>query len=123
MLHYLRPDNISLDTRALRPGVSSFLVQQRRDTEARKADAAIQVLHSRLRRSFRMTFVAPRFCAARLSWRGGDARRSIQPSALSSQPNPEPKITCFRKDPSTSLRISLGGSDAARTAQDVLFRN
>ncbi len=29
----------------------------------------------------------------------------------------------FVKDPSTSLRISLGGSDAARTAQDVLFRN
>ncbi len=28
----------------------------------------------------------------------------------------------FVKDPSTSLRISLGGSDAARTAQDVLFR-
>jgi hypothetical protein len=29
----------------------------------------------------------------------------------------------FVKDPSTSLRISLGGSDAARTAQDVLFRD
>jgi hypothetical protein len=29
----------------------------------------------------------------------------------------------FAKDPSTSLRISLGGSDAARTAQDVLIRN
>jgi hypothetical protein len=27
------------------------------------------------------------------------------------------------QDPSTSLRISLGGSDAARTAQDVLFRD
>lgn len=26
------------------------------------------------------------------------------------------------KDPSTSLRISPSGSDAARTAQDVLFR-
>jgi len=29
----------------------------------------------------------------------------------------------FVKDPSTSLRISLGGSDAARTAQDVLLRD
>jgi hypothetical protein len=28
-----------LDTRALRPGVSSFLVQRRRDTEARQEDA------------------------------------------------------------------------------------
>jgi hypothetical protein len=29
---------------------------------------------------------------------------------------------CFVRDPSTSLRISLGDSDAARTAQDVLIR-
>jgi len=30
---------------------------------------------------------------------------------------------CFvQADPSLPLRISLGGSDAARTAQDVLFR-
>jgi hypothetical protein len=34
-----------------------------------------------------------------------------------------PGTRFVKADPSLPLRISLGGSDAARTAQDVLFRN
>ena len=65
----------ALDTRRLAGCLSLvFAVPGRRETGTREADTAIQVLHSRLCRSFRMTLVAPRFSAARLSWRGGSAR-------------------------------------------------
>ena len=58
----------------------------------------------------------------------------IQHSVFSSRPNQtESKMVdenCMvsrhsfvKADPSLPLRISLGGSDAARTAQDVLFRD
>jgi hypothetical protein len=75
-----------------------FFVQRRRDTEARKG------IH-----------------AARMH----EEAFSRQHSAVS-QPMAKNHMFSgdwFVKDPSTSLRISLGGSDAARTAQDVLLRN
>jgi hypothetical protein len=78
--------------------VSFFCVQRRRDTEARKGVRAAGMHEEAF---------------------------SHQHSAISQTGAKNHMFLrdAFVKDPSTSLRISLGGSDAARTAQDVLLRN